>query len=178
MPLNTSWPTFAALQHKLDRLRNPDVAPLLTLLENTIEADNRRGVLAGTDGDDKPMPLTWRQQNEESVWVTKVLPDGRVVRFKMLGWKEGGKGPALAPHGESSRTVQSLRTAFFMDGPGEWVVVGAWENVLSKTGVPFLPFHFRGEGKLPRRDLAGLRPAGYREAVESVDVWAEAMASE
>jgi hypothetical protein len=58
------------------------------------------------------------------------------------------------------------------------VVVGAWEDVLSKQGVPFLPFHFRGEGRLPVRDIAGLRPAGYAEAVEVVDLWASSLLGE
>jgi hypothetical protein len=178
MPLDLSWPGFPALQSKLARLADPDPAPVLAALREVIRIDNHDGVLAGTDCDGKPMPLTWRQQHAESQWVTRTMPDGTRRRFKMVGYDEGGSGGPLAPHGDASHTIAGLRTAFVMDGPGRWVVIGAWEDVVSKAGVPYLPFHFRGEGVLPTRDLAGLRPEGLTEAAAAVDLWATSLLSD
>lgn len=178
MPIETSWPGFPELQAKLDRLSDPDPTAVLEALRDVLRADNHDGVLAGLDCDGVPMPLTWRQQHAESQWASKVMPDGTRRSFKMVGFEEGGDGPALAPHGEASHTIASLRTFFFQDGPGRWVVVGDWEDVVSKDGVGYLPFHFRGEGHLPVRDLAGLRPEGWARAGELVDLWATGLLGE
>ena len=42
--------------------------------------------------------------------------------------------------------MDNFRTMHGPDGD-QWVAIGMWEDVLSKRGVPFLPFHFRGEGR-------------------------------
>ena len=54
---------------------------------------------------------------------------------------------------------------------GVWEVVGAWINVVSKKGVPFLHWHFDGTGKLPRRDLRGIRPDGVAKCRRSARAW-------
>lgn len=134
-------PQLAALQAGLT---NP--TPLLEELERVLVADNREGLLAGTDGDGRPLaPL-----------AASTLK------------KRKGTGPPLIPQFTASRAIANYRTAHGQDGPGRWVVLGAWENVLSRGGVPFLPFHFRGEGRLPTRDIANIRPEGMRRAREAV----------
>jgi hypothetical protein len=55
-----------------------------------------------------------------------------------------------------------------MKEPGAWVAIGAWEDVVSIEGTPFLPFHFRGEGNLPVRNLAHVRPSAMRRAKEAL----------
>jgi indole-3-glycerol phosphate synthase len=41
-------------------------------------------------------------------------------------------------------------------------------DVLTVNGIPFLPFHFRGEGSLPVRDLAHVRPTALAKAREAL----------
>ncbi len=50
---------------------------------------------------------------------------------------------------------------------------GAWDEVLSTKGIPFLKYHFHSEpSKLPLRDLRGVRPAGIAKALEALRNWA------
>lgn len=180
MPLDVSWAGYQELMLRIDRLTHPDLSALLTELEDVIWEDNRRGVLAGTDRDDNAMPRTNRQDLAEGHWVSYTLPDGRRARYYQAGAVAGpnapadvhdGDGPPLAPRGDDSRVITHLVTNRREGSPGEWVVYGAWEGVASRDGVEFLPFHFRGEGRLPTRDLAGLREQGLREAFEAADLF-------
>jgi hypothetical protein len=157
MPAESLWEGYDALRASMARLAHPDPTPLLRQLEEVIFRDNERGVLAGLDRNGQRMPVTKRQLDPN-------------LSAKL------GDGPPLAPKRTDSRVIKDLVTGFFQDG-GDWVVFGAWENVLSKSGVPFLPFHFRGEGRLPVRDLAGLRPEGFTEAADLVDRFAGGLAN-
>lgn len=146
---SVSWPGYTRLQANLARLGNPDPTPLLETWERVLVQDNREGILAGTDGWGRPMP--------------PLAPS----TLK----KRRGTGPPLAPRGALSRVIANYRTGHGRDGR-DWVVIGAWEDVLSNPGnVPFLPFHFRGEGRLPTRDLAHLRPAGLQHARQALRDW-------
>lgn len=138
-----NWPGYSTLQARLGRLINLDATPLMIEWENTITEDNRRGVLAGIDGYGHPMAP---------------LAPSTIKHRK-------GTGPPLAPMGAASRVIANFRTAYGRDGE-KWVAFGAWENVLSKRGIPFLPFHFQGRPalNLPRRDLAHIRAEGHRQA--------------
>lgn len=179
MELWTDWPGFATLQHKLDALADPPMEAILLGLEQVVFTDNRDGLLAATDRDGQPMPRTVRESLDEGHEVFYRLPDDSIGHYWQAGrhgdHPEDGPGPPLAPHGLKSRSITNLATGHYEDGPGAWVVFGAWEDVLSEEGVPFLPFHFRGEGKLPTRDLAGLRPDGRARALALVDDWASAV---
>jgi hypothetical protein len=147
-----SWDGFADLDRKLGTLARPDaeaIRPLMESWERAIDQDNRRGVLAGTDKDDR-----------ELTPVKK-----RTGRYK------GATGPPLAPFGAASRVIANLVTGHFQASETQWVAVGAWESVVSDAGVHFLPFHFRGEGHLPTRALDGIRAQGLAEAQEALDNW-------
>lgn len=146
-----SWDSFAGVMTALAWAADPDLSELCVELGDVIADDNRRGVLAGLDRDGSPMPATLRQLRGA-----------------------GDQGPPLAPRGDASRVIANLRTGWERQGPGEWVAWGEWLNVLSDRGVSFLPFHFRGEGRLPTRDLAGLRPEGLEDAQSVVSAWVEA----
>lgn len=178
-----AWPGFDSVQAILEQLIHFDPTPILPSLEGVIYRDNRRGVLAGLDRDGVPMTPTVRESTAEGHWVTFSRPDGSLGHYYQAGRSptpgappgvSEGPGKPLAPRDERSRVIANLVTAWYQDGPTRWVVFGAWEDVVSKDGVPFLPFHFRGEGKLPTRDLAGLRPEGLAEAQEIVAAWAAA----
>lgn len=177
------WKGFAEVQAKLESIANFDPSPVLPALEQVLYQDNREGVLAGTDGDGKPMPETVRQKTPVGFWAYRRLPNGKTIKY----WQAGsvpspeapagvseGDGPPLAPRGVDSRVITDFETFYGADGPNRWRVVGHWDNVVSKDGVPFLPFHFEGRGRLPTRDLAGLRPDGMARALAVIDAWAAA----
>jgi hypothetical protein len=75
-------------------------------------------------------------------------------------------GPPLAPRRQFSRVITNLVTGFIEPGTGGdiWTAVGAWREVVSVKGIQFLPYHFSGAGRLPVRNLAGVRPEGRAEA--------------
>ena len=62
------------------------------------------------------------------------------------------------PDREASRAIKNLRTRIDYDSSSkEWSAIGAWHQVVSVKGVEFLPFHFRGDGRLPKYDLRPVR---------------------
>lgn len=82
-------------------------------------------------------------------------------------------GPPLAPRRQFSRVITNLVTGYIEPRGGSviWTAVGAWQEVVSVKGVQFLPFHFAGAGRLPVRDLAGVRPEGRAEARRTAVNW-------
>jgi hypothetical protein len=129
--------------------------------EAILTEDNRQGLLAGLDGYGKPL--------------VAIADYTRRHRKSETGTADPN-APPLIPAWERSRAIANFRTAHGREGSnqggklvmGHWWAIGAWENVLSKSGVAFLPFHFRGEGRLPVRDLAHVRPAAVRAARENL----------
>ena len=94
-------------------------------------------------------------------------------------------GPPLAPRGPASRVISNYITEAVVE-TNTVGVEGGWNDVVSKTGVPFLPFHFNGatssratfansiagENKhLPRRNLVGLRMWGKTQARKELNAW-------
>lgn len=96
-------------------------------------------------------------------------------------------GPPLAPRGPASRVISNY-TIEPVVGTNTVGVEGGWDDVVSKTGVPFLPFHFKGGGinnpgkmfansiagnnyDLPRRNLVGLRMWGKTQARKELNAW-------
>lgn len=143
----------------LQALRQVEVEGLLNDWRQTLEEDNEQGILKGQDGFGNPMvPIAETTKKYRKSAVGKADPNA----------------PPMIPCYALSRVIANYVTAFYRDGV-RWVVIGAWENVLSKKGVPFLPFHFRGEGHLPVRNLAHIRPWGMQRAREQlaarVKVW-------
>lgn len=155
MPSQFIFAGLDSLEKKLKKLKHLDPTPLLIEWRKIIEEDNRRGILAGTDGWGHPL---------------KALLSKRKGKYK------GATGPPLAPFGPKSRTIANFRTAHGRDGLN-YFALGAWEDVLSDPtkntpgGVAFLPFHFRGEGRLPVRDLAHIRPWGETHARAALRTW-------
>lgn len=189
MPASFSWGGFDALSRKLERLKNPDASPLMETWERIIVEDNRKGVLAGTDKDDKPMPpLQYRNGAGASTKGRKGAAKGTVAvgahnpgvngnlttaEYKKL------TGPRLAPRGVNSRVITNLHTGSGRD-PGNanrWFALGAWADVVSKKGVAFLPAHFAGDRRLrlPKYDLTGVRAWGQKQAREALRQWVEGL---
>jgi hypothetical protein len=88
-------------------------------------------------------------------------------QYRLLG------GPPLAPRDQFSRVITNFKTTYTdpRQGGKEWAVIGAWDDVVNKDGIHFLPFHFNGTGRLPRRDLRGIRPAGVAKAMDALRNW-------
>jgi len=94
-------------------------------------------------------------------------------------------GPPLAPRGVASRVISNY-TVEYIASPNMVGVEGGWDDVVSKKGVPFLPFHFEGATSsraffatsiggdnhhLPRRNLVGLRQWGKTQARKELNAW-------
>lgn len=86
--------------------------------------------------------------------------DGRPIaplRSPRKGALKGATGPPLAPQGAASRVVRNFRSEARRRG-GQWRITAGWQGVTSRAGVPFLPFHDMGAGRLPRRPIFGVSP--------------------
>jgi hypothetical protein len=179
------------LQVRLARIRNPDATPLMATWMQIIDDDNRRGVLAGTDKDGVAMkPVAYRPKKPGvKLTVEQRLgqrPNALRGRFAAFGSTAGAAnnnltsaqyrlldGPPLAPRRQFSRAITNLLTDYDDShrAQGKWEAWGYWDNVVSATGVPFLKFHFNGEGHNPTRDLRGLRPEGRERAKAALRNW-------
>lgn len=170
-------------------LVNPDATPLMVTWMRLIEADSRRGILAGQDKDGMPLA---------AVTYRPIGPAQKTTRAQRLGLKAsqrgrfGGHGPLasglhnnltsaeyrqlggppLAPRGAFSRTVTNLQTEFDPSArsAGRWEAYGWWDQVVSTKGEKFLHYHFYGIGQ-KRRDLTGVRPDGVQKARRAAVNW-------
>ena len=159
--------------------------PLATRLELVIVEANRRNLLNGLDGDGNAMtPTKYRggfaihaKTRKANFGKTKGAMQGHgplasglhgnlsAAEYRALS------GPPLVPRGEGSRLITNLATRHYLQGQ-TWVIEGAWLDVVSTKGVPFLAAHFEGQGRLPKRDPRGIGPFGRKLALEAVAEWA------
>lgn len=172
------WPTFAQFHRQLAGLVDPDFTPLMEDWVRTVIEGNRRGVLSGLDGYDKPMPALkyrtgagkkTRNRNYTKAGNPNYKGFGTTVHYASIGAFVGGghttadylaaTGPRLAPFGERSRIITNLFGGYGRDGQGNWYIDAAWFEVVSAKGVPFLKYHFNGEGRNPKYDLRPVREA-------------------
>lgn len=185
------------LSVRMRGLVNPDAAPLMLSWMLTIDADNRKGVLAGLDCHGVPMrPVTYRPK-PSAARVTAAQRNNpakgaRRGAFAGLGSHPSGlhnnltsaeyrrlSGPPLAPRGAFSRVVTNLKLRFGRLDGTRWEAVGYWDEVVNAKGRPFLHFHFAGASGggrsrtivLPQRDLRGVRPEGVAKAQASGRAW-------
>lgn len=181
---------LTGLDKRLQQIRtltNLNAVPLMITWGNIIAEDNRRGILLGLDKNGVPMrPVTYRPKPPGPLKPTKAQRGGKRSNVK-AGPLHGGihnnlssmeyrllGGPPLAPRNQFSRVITNLVTTFTdpRQGAPHWSAVGAWQDVVSTKNVHFLPFHFLGLGRLPRRDLRGVRPAGMQKARQALQNWA------
>jgi hypothetical protein len=167
---------FAALgwlRGRLQALAHPDPTPLLVQWRRVIEEDNKRGVLAGQDKDGRPLaavtyrpkgtPLRWGKRRQASHLAAGSVPEHNNLtsaQYRRLG------GPPLAPRGVNSRVIQNLSTSHGYDSSkGVYYADGAWFDIVSRTGFPFLPV------LLKPWPLDGLRPQGRQRCVAALQRW-------
>lgn len=178
------------LVKRAQKLERPDATPLMVTWQQIIIKDNRDGVLKGTDKDGKPLaPVTYRPVRVAKLTLAQRntsnarLRTGRISGFgpaaaglhNNLTSSEYRKldGPPLAPRRQFSRVITNLQPGY-IEAPANgliWSAVCVWREVVSVKGVQFLPFHFEGAGRLPVRDLAGVRPEGRAEARRTAVNW-------
>jgi hypothetical protein len=184
MPLGIDWPGFEALDGGLHALTAFDAAPLMERWCDILVEGNRRGVLSGRDGFDRPMPALKYRGGAGKATANRRVPDFGTTRHETTGhgpyaaglhdnltsWQYRQlSGPRLAPRGEASRVIKNLHTEVRHDPATDtWEAIGAWAEVVSTRGVPFLPFHFDGDGHNPRYDLRPVRPRDRELAVNAL----------
>jgi hypothetical protein len=178
--VNVEWPQYVELDERLRALEQFDPAPVLDQWAPMIYEGNRRGVLAGVDGHEVAMPpLKYRTgagkatgKRKAGMFGTRTAPKTGAGPWQMglhdnLSTTEMYQhfdGPRLAPRRDSSRVIKNLEVHWHQLGDGVWEVIGSWFQVISmgtkkkSGGVPFLPFHFNGEGHNPKYDLRPVRP--------------------
>ncbi len=179
------WAGFERLQTRLRQIEHPNAAPLMAEWCKIIEDDNRKGVLAGLDKNGNPMiPVTYRPKADVARVTARQRNRGR-SEFSGHGPAASGlhnnltpaeyrrlSGPPLAPRGANSRVITNLQTGYGHDSTANvWFAEGVWFEVVSIRGVYFLPYHFHGAGRLPVRDLTGVRPQGRQKAVAAMVRW-------
>ncbi len=186
------YAALGRLQSRLQGFVHADPAPLLAQWRVIIEEDNRKGVLAGLDKDGYPMPpVTYRPKPPAMKWgkakQAKHLKGATSPTHNNLTPAQYRRlsGPPLAPRGIHSRVITNLLTGSGWDSAeGVYFAEGAWFDVVSTKGVPFLEAHFTGAWtgrnhatKLPRRDLRGVRPWGRQQALAALVAWGKSLVS-
>ncbi len=173
------------LQARFRKIQNPDARPLIKTLMDIIHDDNRRGVLAGLDKDGAPMTKVRYRPNTLRAKLTAAQRKNQKPNARAGDYNPGNEanltsseyrrldGPPLAPRRQFSRVITNLLTDFddSRRAQGHWEVWGYWDEVVSKKGKDFLKYHFDGEGKLPKRDLRGIRPDGRQKARDAARNW-------
>jgi len=175
------WSGYDRLIARLGAIAEPDAEPLMIEFEAIIVADNRAGVLAGTDKDGGPMravtyrpiktgarPTTDQQVNNDRRGVFSGFGPAAAGLHNNLTSAEYRRldGPPTAPRRENSRVITNLRSGH-SDGPsdGVWIASAWWQEVVSTTGYEFLPDLFA------IRDLRGVRPDGRAKALTAAKRW-------
>lgn len=180
---------------RVHRLEKPDATPLMATWIKIFEEDNRKGVLAGTDKDGNRMaPVKYRPKTAKPLKIgskgaasarNNASARAKVGIFANIGSFPAGlnnnlmrkqyeqlDGPPLAPRRQFSRAITNLKLDFNRDPDfTKWTVRMSWGDVVSTKGVPFMKFHFDGRGRLPRRDLRGVRPEGLEKARKALIAW-------
>lgn len=175
------------LIRRLNQVRRTNAAPLMVSWMKILDDGNRRGILAGLDGKGVPLtPVKYRPVGPKKHQI-KARKRGRGA-FQGIGASMPTSeeyrrmtGPPLAPRGVNSRVITNFAVDYAQLRINVWQVTYWWHDVVSKRGVPFLGFHFRGAtggGRrhnvtLPVRDLRGVRPDDQAKIQRALQAWME-----
>lgn len=156
MPSRVVFPGSFIRRIRLLQAAADDAGQIMPELERIAWEDNRDGLLAGQDKDGAPFvplsPYTIRHRRSATGTADP-------------------NAPPLIPARNRSRAIANYRVTSFRKSKGTWVLLGAWQNVLSAKGVPFLGFHAEGAGRLPVRDIFGVRPEGQAKISAALKTW-------
>lgn len=142
--------------------------PTLIKIAKVMVEDNRRGILAGLDARGQPAPALTSRTGKGRKPAPRKAGFGKTRGFNpnpVSGKYANATGPRLAPFTIKSRVITNYATQYGQDGT-TFFVEGAWIDVLSSKGKPFLHYHFVGAGHNPRYDLRGVRTWGLNEAAK------------
>jgi hypothetical protein len=169
---NFTWNGFPDLDAALKVFQNPPAEPLMIEWRYELVEDNEYGVMHGIDGWDQHVAdVTYRPvpPHKHAPKASRLLPNNNLAPevYRQL------TGPALAPRGRGSRIITTLETEHATRAP--WSVAGAWFNVISAKGKPFLEHLFDGDPgqNLPARDMRRLRDRGYNRCLDLTEKWAD-----
>jgi len=111
---------------------------LIKTIQGLLISGNREGLLAGTNKAGSPLaPLTSERK----------------------GPYRGATGPPLAPFGTQSTAIDNFLTVNTTEGDSRTIIAG-WSGTSTrlKGNLKILEYHIRGVGRLPVRDIGGVRP--------------------
>lgn len=131
------------------------VEPLLLRWETILAEDNKRGLLAGLDCNDQPMPPTQRERDTS------------------LSRRLGG-GKPLVPRDTRSRAIRLARTGHGRSASGYFAAL-AWDGFTASNGRSILTMHRSAHGApYPVRDVISRpRPTAVNLARNSLREWGE-----
>ena len=188
-------PASTACAARFERLANPNPVLLMETWSDIMDDDNRLGILHGTDGNGNPMvQVSYRPVNAKG---EKMKRGARLTVEQRLGQAPRTKRGRLPRSDRLPRAsittspVHRIASSTGLPWPPEAVQScdhqlshplrrnppervgsgGAWIDVISTKGVPFLRFHFNGAGRLVIRDLRGIRPEGIAKARKAARAW-------
>lgn len=152
------------ITQKVQGLASLDFTPLMEAWERVLRDDNRAGALAGLDARGVPLaPVRYRPKpGKKIVWTVLRNNNLTTSHYRALD------GPPLAPRRENSRIVTNFETSSSRLSEDSWVTAGYWADVLDVHDRPFLRYHFKGSGRLPKRDLVGVRPTAVKRARQAL----------
>jgi hypothetical protein len=182
---NWNGTALRSLSAAIGQLAHPDPRPLLVSWCKIISEDSPRGLLAGQDKDGNPMvPVTYRPIRSATKKSQKWTKAQQAAKAGSLETAHNNltsaqyrrlAGPPLVPRGRNSRLITNLYVAFLQTGEHVWRATGAWAGIISAKGVAFMPYHFDGVGRLPKRDPCGVRPWGVARAQRALNDWTYAV---
>lgn len=165
MATGFEWAGFQRFDSGLQALTEFDAYPLMEQWCAIEQEGNRRAVLSGLDGYNRPAPpLVYR------FGIGKKTKNRRVPLFGTTLHQSGGDaltraeyeelgGPRLAPRGDASHIIKNLHQEVrHFAAENRWEAVCAWEAFLDKNGNDIFTYHFLGQGHNPRYDLRPVRP--------------------
>lgn len=161
MPIYVQWAGSKALEARLKAVQ--DAARPGSRAVSSYRGDLAR--IVREDHEDKMLRGVDRYGRPRAELAPSTLADGR-----------RGPGPSLIPRGRASRFITHFETAWQTSAGGVMLLVGRFRDILSKRGRPFAQHHLEGclpgsnparpNWSLPRRDVGGITPKGWRRVVE------------
>ena len=161
------------LQKMLYSIVHPDFSNLMNSIRVAMDEDHVKGIMAGKDKDgNTTTPVTYRNgvidrklvkaMKKQAInnwrYQAPIAIDAADANLTTAEYKKLS-GPPLAPRGLNSRIIRNYATQAGFDG-NNWWVEAALIDIVNKKGNPFMQYHFEGSGRLPQRDMRGIRPEG------------------
>lgn len=176
MSIRLNYEITGRLQKMLFAIEHPDFSDLMNSVRVVMDEDHVKGIMAGKDKDGnktadvsyrdgKASPLKSKGKSRQTIknWRNQEPLSSSEDNLTTSEYRKL-TGPPLAPRGLSSRIIRNFQTEAGFDGKN-YTATASLVNVLDRKGEPFMHYHFDGAGRLPQRDMRGIRPEG-RERIK------------